>query len=124
MSKYVDVTSCYKEKSESKQRFIKTVRTLISAKASTALLAGAVASQELHALRRTQRPWQMKSSIQHPLCDERNRGVILNGREVRGFLNSGMSEIYEVKRKPFHMVEHLSTATLNLGCGSACTSNL
>ena len=63
------------------------------------------------------------SSIQHPLCDEPNRGVILNGREVRGFLNSGMSEIYEVKRKHFHMVEHLSTATLNLGCGYACTSN-
>ena len=62
------------------------------------------------------------SSIQHPLCDEPNRGVILNGREVRGFLNSGMSEIYKVKRKPFHMVEHLSAAIPNLGCGS--TMNL
>ena len=46
MSKYVSVASCYKEKSESKHRFMKNVRTHISAKASTALLAGAVASQE------------------------------------------------------------------------------
>ena len=109
MSKYVSVASCYKEKSESKHRFMKNVRTHISAKASTALLAGAVASQALHALRRTQRPWQMKSSIQHPQCDERNRGVILTGREVRGFLDSGMAGIYEVKKKPCHAVKHLST---------------
>ena len=46
MPKYVDVTSCHEEKSESTHRFIKNVHTHISAKASTALLAGAVASQE------------------------------------------------------------------------------
>ena len=38
---------------------------------STALLAGAIASLELHPLRRAQRLWQMKSSVQHPLIDER-----------------------------------------------------
>ena len=48
-------------------KFIKKVRTHISAKASTKLLAGAVASQGLHPLRRAQRPWQRKRWIQHPL---------------------------------------------------------
>ena len=105
---------CCKEKYECEHRFIKKVRTHIFAKASTALLAGAVASQELHPLRRAQRPWQRKSSIQHPRCDERSRGVILKGREVRGFLDSGMAGLYEVKREPCHMVEHLSTAALDL----------
>jgi len=37
-----------------------------------------------------------------------SRGVILKGREVRGFLNDGMAGLYEVKREPRHMVEHLS----------------
>ena len=36
-----------------------------------------------------------------------SRGVILKGREVRGFLNDGMAGLYEVKREPCHMVEHL-----------------
>ena len=113
MSKYVGVTSCYKENVRIQALVHKNVHAHISAKAPTAILAGASASQGLHALRRTQRRQQMKNSIQHPLGDERNRGVILNGRGVSGFLNSGLSEIYEVKRKPFHMVEHLSTAALN-----------
>ena len=54
-------------------------------------------------------PW-----IQHPWYDERSRGVILKGREIKGFLDSGMAGIYEVKREPGHMVEHLSTAALDL----------
>ena len=78
------------------------------------LLAGAVASQGLHPLRRAQRPWQRKRWIQHPWYHERSRGVILKGREIKGFLDSGMAGIYEVKREPGHMVRHLSTAALDL----------
>ena len=48
-----------------------------------------------------------------------SRGVILKGREVRGFLDSGMAGLYEVKREPCHMVEHLSTAALDLAMLSA-----
>ena len=45
LSKYAGVVCCCKEKCECERRFIKKVRTHISAKASTALLAGAVASR-------------------------------------------------------------------------------
>ena len=48
------------------------------------------------------------------LEDERSRGVILKSHEVRGFLESGMAGLYEVKREPCHIVEHLSTAALDL----------
>ena len=114
LSKYAGVACCCREKCECERRFIKKVRTHISAKASTKLLAGAVASQGLHPLRRAQRPWQRKRWIQHPWYHERSRGVILKGREIKGFLDSGMAGIYEVKREPGHMVEHLSTAALDL----------
>ena len=48
------------------------------------------------------------------LEDERSRGVILKSHEVKGFLKSGMAGLYEVKREPCHIVEHLSTAALDL----------
>ena len=48
------------------------------------------------------------------LEDERSRGVILKSHEVRGFLESGMAGLYEVKKEPCHIVEHLSTAALDL----------
>ena len=56
---------CCKEKYECEHRFIKKVRTHIFAKAFTARLAGAVASQELHPLRRAQRrgKGKVRSSI-------------------------------------------------------------
>ena len=67
--------------------------------------------------------WQRKSSIQHPWCDERSRGVILKGREVRGFLDSGMAGLYEVKTEPCHMVEYLSTAALDLAMLNALSQH-
>ena len=48
------------------------------------------------------------------LEDERSKGVILKSNEVKGFLESGMVGLYEVKREPCHIVEHLSTAALDL----------
>ena len=54
--------------------------------------------------------------IQHPRCDKRSKGVILKDREVKGFLDSGMAGIYEVKKEPSHIMEHLSTAALDLQC--------
>ena len=48
------------------------------------------------------------------LEDEQSKGVILRGNEVKGFLESGMVGLYEVKREPCHIVEHLSTAALDL----------
>ena len=67
--------------------------------------------------------WQRKSSIQHPWYDERSRGVILKGREVRGFLDSGMAGLYEVKTEPCHMVEYLSTAALDLAMLNALSQH-
>ena len=64
-----------------------------------------------------------ESSIQHPWCDERSRGVILKGREVRGFLDSGMAGLYEVKTEPCHMVEYLSTAALDLAMLNALSQH-
>ena len=48
------------------------------------------------------------------LEDEQSKGVILRGNEVKGFLETGMVGLYEVKREPCHIVEHLSTAALDL----------
>ena len=76
---------------ECEHRFIKKLRTLISAKTATALLAGAAASQGLNPIRRAQRPRQKQRWIQHPWYDERCRGVILKSREMKGFLHSGMA---------------------------------
>ena len=50
--------------------------------------------------------WQAVMKLE----DERSRGVILKSHEVKGFLKSGMAGLYEVKREPCHIVEHMSTA--------------
>ncbi len=54
--------------------------------------------------------WQAVMKLE----DERSRGVILKSHEVKGFLESGMAGLYEVKRSPCHVVEHLSAAALDL----------
>ena len=98
---------------ECEHRFIKKLRTHISAKTATALLAGAVASQGLNPIRRARRPRQKQRWIQHPWHDERCRGVILKSREMKGFLHSGMARNQDIKRAPGHIVEHLSTEALD-----------
>ena len=90
LSKYAGFVCCCRDKCDCEHAFIKKVRTHISAKASTKLPAGDVASQRLHSLCRAQRSWQRKCRIYHPWYHERSRGVILKGCEIQGFLDCGM----------------------------------
>ena len=54
--------------------------------------------------------YQKELASGNEIADEWSRGVILKRHEVKGFLKSGMAGLYEVKREPCHIVEHMSTA--------------
>ena len=105
---------CCNENYECEHRFIKQVRTHISCQGFHCTFGRSCCFSGAAPATQSAAKWQRKSSIQHPWYDERSRGVILKGREVRGFLDSGMAGLYEVKTEPCHMVEYLSTAALDL----------